>query len=67
MEGYLEKCLSSLAVPEIEDDLEVFVIDDGGTDHSLEIAQAYARKYPDIFIPVHKENGGWGSTVNYSI
>ncbi len=67
MENYLEECLSSLAIPEIAEELEVFVNDDGGTDRSLEIAKAYGRKFPGTFIPVHKENGGWGSTVNYSI
>lgn len=67
MEKYLAECLDSLVVPEIIDDLEVFVIDDGGTDASLDIAGSYAARYPDTFIPVHKENGGYGTTLNYSI
>ncbi len=67
MEKYIGQCLDSLAVPEIADALEVFVIDDGGTDATLDIARRYAAKYPGTFIPVHKENGGWGSTMNYSV
>lgn len=67
MEKYIAQCLDSLAIPEIVDELEVFVIDDGGTDATLEIGKRYAEKYPDTFIPVHKENGGYGTTVNYSI
>ena len=67
MEKYIEKTLNSLINEKIIEDLEIFVVDDGGTDHTLEIAQAYALKYPESIFPVHKENGGYGSTVNYSI
>ena len=49
------------------DKLEVFVVDDGGIDGTLKIAQKYQKKYPGTFYAVHKENGGYGSTVNYSI
>lgn len=66
-EAYIEKTLKSLIIPEKMDRLEVFIIDDGGKDKTLEIAEQFQRLYPDTFIPVHKENGGYGSTVNYSI
>lgn len=66
IESYIHQTLDSLICRHI-DKLEIFVVDDGGNDHTLEIAQSYARKYPNSIIPVHKENGGWGSTVNYSI
>lgn len=66
-EQYLREVLDSFVnIPQMNQ-VEVFVIDDGGTDHSLEIAKEYQLKYPQTFIPVHKNNGGWGSTVNYSI
>lgn len=67
MEPYIRQTLDSLAVEEILDRLEVFVVDDGGTDKTLEIAKEYERSWPDTFHAVHKENGGYGSTVNYSI
>lgn len=67
VEKTLRKALDSLVVPIILDKLEVFVIDDGGTDSSFQIAQEFERKYPETFHAVHKENGGYGSTVNYSI
>lgn len=67
VEPYLRQTLDSLAIPEIVDDLEIFVIDDGGTDRSLEIAREYAARYPQSFHAVHKENGGYGTTVNYSV
>lgn len=67
VENFITQCLNSMVVPEVVDDLEVFVIDDGGTDQTIEIAEEYAAQYPNTFIPVHKDNGGYGTTVNYSI
>lgn len=67
MEQYIRQTLDSLIDEEIIDELEIFVVDDGGTDRTLEIAQEYAEKYPQSIFPIHKENGGYGSTVNYSI
>lgn len=67
VENYIKNALNTFANSKYNDYLEVFIIDDGGTDETLNIAKHYAKKYPQIFIPVHKENGGWGSTVNYGI
>lgn len=39
----------------------------GGTDRTAEIVKKYEEKYPDIIKLVHKENGGYGSTINSSI
>ncbi|ETP71003.1 glycosyl transferase [Lachnospiraceae bacterium JC7] len=59
--------MDSLLIPEILDDIEIFVVDDGGRDKTLSIAQEYEREYPGTVIAVHKENGGYGSTINYSV
>ena len=67
MEKYLRKTLESLAVPEVLDALEIFVVDDGGKDASLSIAQEFERAHPDSFHAIHKENGGYGTTVNWSL
>lgn len=67
MERYIGQALDSLTDERFIHELEVFVVDDGGTDRTLDIAKEYAEKYPDSIFPVHKENGGYGSTVNYSI
>lgn len=66
-EKYIKQTLDSLIDEAIIDELEIFVIDDGANDHTLEIARQYAKKYPQSIFPIHKENGGYGSTVNYSI
>lgn len=64
---YIEETLDSLVIPEILDDIEVFVVDDGGTDNSLSIAKKYEKKYPETFHVIHKENGGYGSVFNYTV
>lgn len=63
MEKYLDKCLSSLLIPNI-DDIEILVINDGSKDRSSEIAHNYADKYPDSIRVIDKENGNYGSCVN---
>ncbi len=67
VEEFLENTLDSLSDDRYVDKLEVFVVDDGGKDKSLEIAKKYEQLFPGTFHAVHKENGGYGSTVNYSI
>ena len=67
VEKYIEHTLESLIVPDIINKLEIFIIDDGSKDGTLEIAKQYERKYPNVFHAVHKSNGGYGSTVNYSL
>ena len=67
METYLRQTLDSLIDERVIGELEVFVVDDGSTDRTLEIAQEYASRYPNSIFAIHKENGGYGTTVNYSI
>lgn len=67
VQDYIEKTLNSLVVPSVMDYLEVFIIDDGGNDNTLSIAKKYQKKYPNTFFPVHKPNGGYGSTVTWSV
>jgi len=67
VEKFLRDGLEEIAACKNRDLLEVFIVDDGGPDHSLEIAKEFADKYPGVFYPIHKENGGYGTTVNYSV
>lgn len=61
-ENYMKKCIESL-LPGGED-VEILIVDDGSTDGTGEIADAYERLYPTIVKAVHKKNGGHGSAVN---
>ncbi|MBQ2927817.1 MAG: glycosyltransferase [Oscillospiraceae bacterium] len=57
-ERYIGPCLDSLLRQELPgEDFEILCVNDGSTDRSLEILQAYAGKYPSIRL-ISKENGG---------
>lgn len=58
----MRKCIESLLVA--GRDAEIIIVDDGSTDDTGKIADAYAEKYPNIVRVIHKENGGHGSGVN---
>ena len=55
-EQYLEKCLDSI-VKQTFDDMEIIIVDDGSTDGSLGICNAYGRLDKRIKV-ISKENGG---------
>lgn len=61
-EAYMRKCIESLLVG--GKDVEIIIVDDGSKDHTAEIADEYAAKFPDIVKAVHQENGGHGEAVN---
>lgn len=66
VEAYLEKCLNSLLIPDLQR-LEVLIQNDGSKDATARIGEAFEKKYPGVFRLVNKENGGYGSTINNSL
>lgn len=67
VEKYLDQCLKSFVIPEIMEELEVLIVNDGSTDTSPQIGEKYANNYPGTFRMITKENGGHGSTINTGI
>lgn len=65
-EGWLTRCIDSL-IPARCAELEILIIDDGSTDSTGEIADSYAKRYPETVRIIHKANGGWGTCVNLAI
>ena len=66
-EQYLAECLDSVLLPEYNDVLEVFAINDGSRDGTLALAREYEEKYPEILRVIDKPNGGWGTVINIAI
>ena len=60
----LKECLEPLLHSKCLEKLDVMIVNDGSTDDTLQIAEAYARAYPGAVRLLNKENGGWGSTLN---
>ncbi|MBF9017747.1 glycosyltransferase family 2 protein [Oceanispirochaeta sp. M2] len=64
VEKYLNKTLKSLDFEYFSNKLQVLIVDDGSVDSTLDIAQKYVDKSPEIFRVISKTNGGHGSTIN---
>ena len=66
-EKYLDRCLESILFAESADKIEVIIVNDGSTDHSLVIARKWEQRFPESIVIVDKENGGHGSAVNAAV
>ena len=62
---YMKRCIDSLLPCGIAG--EILIIDDGSTDLTGEIADTYAREYPETVKVIHKANGGHGSGINAAL
>ena len=63
-EKYIKRCLDTIVIDEVIDDIEIIIVSDGSKDKAVEIAKEYSKKYPKSVIVIEKENGGHGSTIN---
>lgn len=64
-EQYLAKCIESI-LHQTYTDLEVILVNDGSTDHSGELCDAFSKKDSRVKV-VHKKNGGVSSARNAGI
>ena len=64
-QDYMKNCINSLLCE--KDRIEIIIINDGSIDGTGEIADAYAREYPDTVRVVHQENGGHGEGINQGV
>ena len=64
-EKYLKRCLDSV-VNQTYSNLEIVLVDDGSTDHSLSICREYAEKDSRINV-FAKQNGGVSSARNHGL
>ncbi len=56
---YLAECLDSVLTQDLSpDELEVVAVDDGSTDGSGELLDAYAERHRNLRV-IHQDNSGW--------
>lgn len=65
VEKYLPKCLDSL-INQTFKDIEIWAISDGSPDNSVKIIKDYVKKDKRVKC-IEKENGGYGSVLEYAI
>lgn len=65
VEAYLEQCIQSL-LEQTYYNLEIILVDDGSTDKSGEICDAFAVK-DDRIIVLHQKNAGLSAARNYAM
>lgn len=66
VEKYLKNCLESVLWQDYSD-YEIIIVDDGSTDGSGAIADAYAAEYPGKITVIHQANMGLGGARNTGI
>ena len=67
VELYLPKCIDSLLNQDLKpEEYEIILVDDGSTDASGKIADAYASKHPNIHV-LHQVNQGVSTARNNAI
>lgn len=66
VEDYLAECLDSL-LAQTYAPLEVVVVDDGSTDSTGRVADAYAAAHPDVVRVLHTSNHGLGAARNAGV
>ena len=66
---FLDKGLTSFVLDDkkLMDKLKVIVVNDGTPDNSVEVAEKYAKQYPNTYRILNKENGGHGSAINAGV
>ncbi len=67
VEKYIDKAIKSVLGQEnIDlDDIEIIIIDDGSIDQTRIKVEEWCKKFPKTITLYSKENGNWGSVINY--
>ncbi len=61
---FLPKCIGSMLHPQVMEELEIIIVNDGSQDNTVEVAREYVDRYPGIVRLISQENKGHGGALN---
>lgn len=61
---FLDTCIPSMICPEVLEELEIIIVNDGSQDNTVEVAQGYVDRYPGVVRLINQENKGHGGALN---
>lgn len=67
MEKVLANNLSTYVDKRMFGKVEILILNNDSSDGTGQIAESFAKEFPQLFISVLKENHGYGSSVNWAI
>ena len=65
VETKIKKCVDSVA-SQAEGNTQIIIVDDGSTDHTLQVCQMLANQYPMVSV-IHQKNSGVSSARNIGL
>jgi glycosyltransferase involved in cell wall biosynthesis len=65
-EKYIRKALEGFVMQKTDFPFEVLVHDDASTDHTRDIIEEFAQKYPDIIVPVYQVENQYSKGVKFT-
>lgn len=65
----LHACIARLLeiAVELSERFELIIVDDGSTDHTMEVAHDLARRYPQVALVRHGQRRGWAAAIRTGI
>ncbi len=63
-EGFLDTCIPSFLHPDVVEELDIIIVNDGSVDNTPEVAEKYCRRYPGSVRLINQENKGHGGALN---
>lgn len=66
VEKYLSRCIESI-IPQLNENIELLLVDDGSPDKSGFICEEYKKRYPDFIRVIHQDNHGLAYVRNVCI
>ena len=62
--AFLSKCIDSMLHPDLLEQLEIIIVNDGSVDDTALVAEGFVERYPQTVRLINQENKGHGGALN---